>query len=146
MISSMRPAAFPLRRQSALIRFVVPACLLTICFLYLSGPAVVVLSPVADDTSAAAAAAAAAPLPTCRPTRQAGHVPDWSNDLQRPIDDEKPADVPPHTVPGKHPIDDLIDGADKTFNTLLAKQSHNVAEAAAAYRKRRGPPPAAGLR
>ncbi|KAH6896712.1 hypothetical protein B0T10DRAFT_396573 [Thelonectria olida] len=42
-----------------------------------------------------------------------------------------------------HPIDQLIDEAETTFNNLLAKESKSLEEAAAAYRKRRGrhPPP-----
>jgi hypothetical protein len=42
-----------------------------------------------------------------------------------------------------HPIDDLIKTAEKEFAEVLKKESHDVKEAAAAYRKRRGrhPPP-----
>jgi len=42
-----------------------------------------------------------------------------------------------------HPIDDLIAGADKTFEDLLKKESKTLETAASEYRKRRGrhPPP-----
>jgi hypothetical protein len=42
-----------------------------------------------------------------------------------------------------HPIDTLIEGAEKTFRDLLHKESHDINTAAAEYRKRRGrhPPP-----
>jgi hypothetical protein len=42
-----------------------------------------------------------------------------------------------------HPIDTLIDAAEKTFEGLLAKESKDLESAAAAYRERRGrhPPP-----
>lgn len=43
----------------------------------------------------------------------------------------------------KHPIDDLIEGAEKTFRDLLSKESKDLNSAAAKYRERRGrhPPP-----
>jgi hypothetical protein len=42
-----------------------------------------------------------------------------------------------------HPIDTLIEAAEKTFSDLLKKESHDIKTAAAEYRKRRGrhPPP-----
>jgi len=42
-----------------------------------------------------------------------------------------------------HPIDHLIQGANREFEDLLAKETHNVQDAAQAYRDRRGrqPPP-----
>lgn len=42
-----------------------------------------------------------------------------------------------------HPIEELIDNADKTFEALLAKQTFDLKSAASEYRKRRGrhPPP-----
>jgi len=47
------------------------------------------------------------------------------------------------SYPHSHPIDVLIGGAEKTFEELLKKESHDLDSAAAAYRKRRGrhPPP-----
>ncbi|KAG7284215.1 hypothetical protein NEMBOFW57_010579 [Staphylotrichum longicolle] len=45
--------------------------------------------------------------------------------------------------PGAHPIDALIKGADKKFADKIARSTHTLPDAAAAYRKRRGrhPPP-----
>jgi len=45
--------------------------------------------------------------------------------------------------PSGHPIDALIKDADKTFADKLARSTHTLPDAAAAYRKRRGrhPPP-----
>jgi len=49
----------------------------------------------------------------------------------------------PAPKPAAHPIDNLIDAAEKKFNSLLAKQTRTIEDAAAVYRKRRGrhPPP-----
>lgn len=53
---------------------------------------------------------------------------------------EKPLKQPAGSV---HPIDELIQGAETTFDDLLKKESHDIESAAAEYRKRRGrhPPP-----
>ncbi|KAI1264762.1 glycosyltransferase family 90 protein [Xylariaceae sp. FL1019] len=44
---------------------------------------------------------------------------------------------------GNHPIDELIRGADKKFDEIMARESTTLKQAAAAYRERRGrhPPP-----
>lgn len=55
-----------------------------------------------------------------------------------------PDHPPPPTPPLKpHPIDDLVKVAENNFNEILTKESKTLAEAADAYRKRRGrhPPP-----
>ena len=46
-------------------------------------------------------------------------------------------------TPKPHPVDTLVEGADKQFEELLSKQTTGVSEAAQAYRRRRGrhPPP-----
>jgi hypothetical protein len=46
--------------------------------------------------------------------------------------------------PAGHPIDDLIHAAHVTFSKLVSKRTYTLADAAAAYRRRRGrhPPPA----
>ncbi|KAH8592326.1 glycosyltransferase family 90 protein [Bisporella sp. PMI_857] len=58
---------------------------------------------------------------------------------------EKPIDKPAPEAPAGagHPIDRLIDDAQKTFDELMKKQSNDLNTAAAEYRKRRGrhPPP-----
>ncbi|KAH6649565.1 hypothetical protein F5144DRAFT_478046 [Chaetomium tenue] len=45
--------------------------------------------------------------------------------------------------PSEHPIDKLIKAAEEEFATTISKETQNLADAAAAYRKRRGrhPPP-----
>lgn len=50
---------------------------------------------------------------------------------------------PQATTKGHHPIDLLIENADKQFSDILSRQSYSLKDAAAAYRKRRGrhPPP-----
>ena len=56
--------------------------------------------------------------------------------------DSNPGHAPPPTN-RRHPIDTLVKTADDTFKAVLAKESKTLAEAADAYRKRRGrhPPP-----
>lgn len=74
------------------------------------------------------------------------------DDDSKPVHDSKPVQPaqpvqPVQPVPPKpatpHPIDDLIKVANKDYEALLAKEAHTLAEAAQAYRKRRGrhPPP-----
>lgn len=70
------------------------------------------------------------------------------DDESKPVPDAKPAaaqPVPPkpNTAAPPHPIDDLIKVAEKDFNGMLSKESKTLAEAAHAYRTRRGrhPPP-----
>lgn len=61
--------------------------------------------------------------------------------MEHPTTNELPISVP--KPKSEHPIDTLIQNAEKTFQELLAKESHDVNAAAAEYRKRRGrhPPP-----
>lgn len=56
-----------------------------------------------------------------------------------PVTDKPEAKAPAST----HPIDELIEGAEKSFADLLKKESKDLKSAAAEYRKRRGrhPPP-----
>lgn len=66
-----------------------------------------------------------------------------SDQIIAPVEEtgaEKPITRPKEPA---HPIDTLIEGADKTFDDLLKKESHDLNSAAAEYRKRRGrhPPP-----
>ena len=55
----------------------------------------------------------------------------------------RPTTPATHPDSGAHPIDLLIQAGEEDFDALLSKQTHDVASAAAAYRKRRGrhPPP-----
>ncbi len=131
MIARMRSAAFPPRRPSALVRFILPACLMMLGFLYLGRPSSVIVIP---------SAASWTRYSTARHSHQASAFSGWRQEGQQPIDIKKP-EAPGKT--GAHPIDGLIDEAQRTFSDLLAKESHTIAEAAAAYRRRRGrhPPP-----
>lgn len=63
----------------------------------------------------------------------------------RPVGQQEPiTDSSISTPSGAHPIDQLIDTADKRFADMVAQETHSLEQAAAAYRKRRGrhPPPA----
>ncbi|TVY81963.1 Beta-1,2-xylosyltransferase [Lachnellula suecica] len=64
--------------------------------------------------------------------------------IQKPPSAEKPATDSIATSNTTHPIDELIQKAEKEFAVVLKKESHDVKAAAAEYRKRRGrhPPPA----
>lgn len=55
----------------------------------------------------------------------------------------KPANSPPVNTQELHPIDTLIEKAEKAFDEVLKKESHDLKSAAKAYRERRGrhPPP-----
>jgi hypothetical protein len=143
----MRSPAFPPRRPSALLRYLVPAFLLCLAFYYLSGTG--------QDIS-------------LRKGKTQTYVPNQPHDEQSkptypgkettangaPKVPSKPdvltttASAASHTPnkaasTGTHPIDTLIANAEKDFSAVLAKESHTLAEAAAAYRQRRGrhPPP-----
>lgn len=78
------------------------------------------------------------------PAQKPVHATD--DDDVKPIHESKPVQ-PVQPSPPKpataHPIDDLIKVANKDFEGILAKESKTLAEAAQAYRKRRGrhPPP-----
>ncbi|KAI0475714.1 glycosyltransferase family 90 protein [Xylariaceae sp. FL0804] len=63
---------------------------------------------------------------------------------EKPIGQAKTSSEPPVAEAlGNHPIDDLIRRAEDNFDKVLAKEVHTLAEAAEAYRMRRGrhPPP-----
>lgn len=122
---------FSPRRPSAFLRYLVPALLLCLAFYYLSGTG--------QDIS-------------LRPQKPTAYIPSKSQDaakspLQAEILTTPTAAVShiPTKAPssGTHPIDTLIANAEKDFSAVLAKESRTLAEAAAAYRQRRGrhPPP-----
>jgi hypothetical protein len=141
----------PPRRPTALLRYLVPAFLLCLAVYYLTGTG-------QDDSNAV--------------EKSPSNVPDLShNNKSKPTDSGKgtaahgapeakptPQDLTtttsasthiPTKTPGNapssstHPIDSLIAKADEDFDAVLTKESHTLAEAAAAYRERRGrhPPP-----
>ncbi|KAI1344356.1 hypothetical protein F5Y15DRAFT_110339 [Xylariaceae sp. FL0016] len=164
----MRSPAFPPRRPSHLIRYVLPAVLILYLFYY--------LSPHADKTAALNEYVSAGhgatvhdiPIPDAHPAQDQKPVPEHvpeqvpqrvvpdaakekSGDHQlddvgeKPIVDSKPPPLDPSMAgaTGKHPIDELISVAERDFSKVMAKEAKTLADAADAYRKRRGrhPPP-----
>lgn len=182
MISSkMRSPAFPPRRPSAIVRYLVPAIIIITLFYHFSGPQQ--QSPSIPSTSVVFPPDSIPQQAPGQPGREspAGKSGDQSSDpsaklqhdaqkprpqaAQEPIVDTKPKEEETLQVDqskqpasgsdsssnsdsqssgtGAHPIDRLIDLANKQFDDQLREESHTLSEAAAAYRKRRGrhPPP-----
>ncbi|CAJ2509698.1 Uu.00g147240.m01.CDS01 [Anthostomella pinea] len=164
----MRSPAFPPRRPSHLIRYIFPAVLLLCLFFYLSHDT----SHASDAENYMSAGHGSSthrtPETDSPPVQQP--IPNSHEQVQNVADDKKQTpdkhdapvvesspkgdwkskgdskskpQQPDHETPATHPIDQLIDGAEKDFTSMLAKQSRTLAEAADAYRKRRGrhPPP-----
>ncbi|KAG8162140.1 hypothetical protein KVR01_007905 [Diaporthe batatas] len=183
MISSrMRSPAFPPRRPSAIVRYLVPAIIIITLFYHFSGPQQQ-NSPSIPPTSFVSPPDSLPQNAPSQPGREspAGKTPGQSSDpganlqhdankhrpeaAQEPIVDTKPKEEETlqldHSKPpaaggdsgsnsgsqssgaGAHPIDRLIDLANKQFDDQLTDESRTLSEAAAAYRKRRGrhPPP-----
>ncbi|KAH8903367.1 hypothetical protein BR93DRAFT_865817, partial [Coniochaeta sp. PMI_546] len=134
-------------RPSALLRYLVPAFLLCLAFYYLSGTGqdlslrdgktqtYVPSKPHSDESK-----------PTYPGKETTTH--DTPNTPSKPkvlTTTTSAASHSPTKAPaaGTHPIDTLIEKAERDFSAVLAKESHTLAEAAAAYRERRGrhPPP-----
>lgn len=182
MISSrMRSPAFPPRRPSAIVRYLVPAIIIITLFYYFSGPQQQLPQSVPPTTWAAPPNSlpqqASGQLNHESPAGKSAEQPSGSSAnqqqavnqarpqaAQEPIVDTKPKEEEtlqldhgekpaPGSGGGKsesqssgkgaHPIDRLIDLANKQFADQLTEESHTLSEAAAAYRKRRGrhPPP-----
>ncbi|RYP33327.1 hypothetical protein DL767_004822 [Monosporascus sp. MG133] len=203
MAMMMRSPAFPPRRPSHLVRYIVPAFILLCLFYYLSGtsradipikydstvghkdPATsnhdslnqqgplrgheehtvkegLVLEKKPEDHVNGAVERPVETLPGS--DEKSDKAATGSSDGKEPGHhdddlDKKPVEVlpgsddkskwnsnPGHAPPPanrRHPIDALIRTADDTFKAVLAKESKTLAEAADAYRKRRGrhPPP-----
>ncbi|KAI1843425.1 hypothetical protein JX265_013307 [Neoarthrinium moseri] len=149
----MRSPAFPPRRPSHLVRYILPAALLIYLLYYLSRT-----GADAPTTHVTAGGSGAAPAPA-HEDHQIMYTPGEKEKPSYQVDDEKPLeheptgndktppashgqDGPPHasTV---HPIDSLIKVAEVDFAEIMSRESNTLQEAAAAYRKRRGrhPPP-----
>ncbi|KAK8096258.1 hypothetical protein PG999_014280 [Apiospora kogelbergensis] len=133
----MRSPAFPPRRPSHLLRYLLPAALLC-CLLYYYSSQPQVEVPVTYV------------LPGNNPAHDNFYVPadgrppssPPSDAPEQPLVDEKASTIPDDPGAG-HPIDSLIKVAETQFNDAMAKESHTLEEAAKAYRARRGrhPPP-----
>lgn len=162
MIShKMRSPAFPPRRPSAILRYLVPAFFLLVLF-YCLRPSDDSIRPIPQNYKPPVAPFQN--LPPSHPNHQspAGktaeiateHSAKEQHEVNQPrpltpaqgdslqVDDsQKPTQGA--KAKGSHPIDRLIAIADQQFADALSQESHSLKEAAAAYRKRRGrhPPP-----
>ncbi|KAF6789692.1 capsule associated protein [Colletotrichum sojae] len=159
MVKLLSPA-FPSRRPSSLLRYVLAVVLVMGLFFYFDPRSNGIpttqpqtekpqsppqtpdpIPPVQEQPQEAEK-----PIPEPEPEHVAEPKPVPPVD-DRPVDADataKPADTPaPVSTPRPHPIDTLIKEADETFEALLKKESKSLTEAAKAYRERRGrhPPP-----
>lgn len=179
MIShKMRSPAFPPRRPSAVLRFLIPSFFLLVLFYYLrpepeatpsfpqtytppiqgqsssqlnhQSPSGIIGQKVPDTHSAKEQHEANQPRPISQqdPIVDSTSKEPPSNKDDTPKVDDSTSSSSSQTSTnthekGSHPIDRLIDIANKKFEDNLAEQSHSLGDAAAAYRKRRGrhPPP-----
>lgn len=166
MISqTMRSPAFPPRRPSAILRYLLAAGFLLVLFYYFCPP---------QDTAQSIqkiSTPPAKPIQNHSPSQLNHQSPSGKNgetttehsakeqhevnqprplSPQEPITDSNTLEVDESSQKstqanskGSHPIDRLIDIANKQFADVLSQESHSLTEAAAAYRKRRGrhPPP-----
>ncbi|KAM0811863.1 putative Capsular associated protein [Seiridium cardinale] len=153
----MRSPAFPPRRPSHLVRYIVPAVILICLLYYLSntGPErpTTYLSG-GSSTSDGVQQISYTPGQNKNPLYGAEPTDGGKSEdkVERPIDYDSGSGVvgtgsqaAPLTS-NNHPIDSLIKVADAGFKDLLARESHSLEDAAAAYRKRRGRHPPPGFR
>lgn len=164
----MRSPAFPPRRPSHLVRYIFPAVLLLGIFYYLSNKpqeSQTSNTYLTSDRDSFKSSSSSSPAynhgtpdvvdqPAKNPSTDQkpvhGDLDDGNQDDEdkpvhesKPVQPVQPVQPAPPKPPTDHPIDQLIKVADKDFEDLLAKESNTLAEAAQAYRKRRGrhPPP-----
>ncbi|KAJ9145320.1 Capsule associated protein [Pleurostoma richardsiae] len=157
----MRSPAFPPRRPSALIRYIVPAVFIIVCLYWMSGSTRLssTYTPTADSQLQFEKPGHQNTLPAGESGQ--GAVTVIYSEAEKPAGGQQQGhqaggDTPSQTGAGHvssaaqkpavskpHPIDDLLSAAEKEYSDLMATESHSLAEAAAAYRKRRGrhPPP-----
>lgn len=169
----MRSQGFPPRRPSAILRYLVPALFLLALFYYLNPqeettrsipqtyiPPIPIQnqspsqlnhqSPSGKTGETAAEHSAKEQHEVNQPRPILPQDPSVDSDPKKTTsskgdtlevdDSQKPTQS---KTKGSHPIDRLIDIADKQFADVLSQESHSLKDAAAAYRKRRGrhPPP-----
>lgn len=151
----MRSPAFPPRRPSHLVRYIVPAVVLICLLYYLSntGPeAPTTYLPGGSTSSHDGQQLSYTPGQHRKPPTEAGPAKESTAEKEdeKPIEYDSDKDVAAPTTPqgaapasSVHPIDTLIKAAEDGFKEMLDKESHTLEEAAAAYRTRRGrhPPP-----
>lgn len=139
----MRSPAFPPRRPSHLIRYIFPAGVLIFVIYYLrnagSDPRHSLVSPGGSSSIHGQSDIFYSPGKSKdrpgdeneKPMHDSSHLNDAMSSGGRP------------DTLGSHPIDSLIRVAEADFKSTIAKESSSLAEAAKAYRKRRGrhPPP-----
>lgn len=162
----MRSPAFPPRRPSAFLRYLIPAFLLISIFYYLRQPPQLTPSTGIKSTSeppipipdlsqikSPPASQNGEQLSHQSPSGKYGEQPseytvkqqhdvNQPRPLQEPLVDASSNSKSSHAQ-GAHPIDHLISNANKHFDEIMSQESHTLPEAAAAYRKSRGrhPPP-----
>lgn len=185
MISSkMRSPAFPPRRPSAIVRYLIPAIIIITLFYYFSGaqqqqPPSIPPTTWGSPPNSVPQQAPSQPGKDSPSGKSGDQASDASAKLQHEANKARPqaaqepiVGTPPKEEEtlqldqsqrpasgsgsqgsgssgsqssdnGVHPIDRLIDLANKQFADQLTEESHTLSEAAAAYRKRRGrhPPP-----
>jgi len=125
----------PRRRSGGLARYTLFAIIiLTIIYYYRSGDTAAVPRPYGVTPNRPLTQSGVADTPKPPPVK-----------LENPQKIAESTPEVPTTSPAgpAHPIDTLIKGAEKTYQDLLKKESHDIKAAAEEYRKRRGrhPPP-----
>lgn len=162
----MRSPAFPPRRPSAFLRFLIPAFLVIAIIYYLRQP-----PQSTPSTGLKSSSEPPIPIPDLShnkdlPTSQNGdqlshqspsgkhgeqpseytvkqqHDVNQPRPVQEPLVDDSSSSTTSHAK-GAHPIDRLISDANKHFDDIMSQESRTLDAAAAAYRKSRGrhPPP-----
>ncbi|KAK7923783.1 hypothetical protein PG985_007854 [Apiospora marii] len=147
----MRSPAFPPRRPSHLVRYLLPGALLCcLLYYYASQPVEVPMIYVLPGNSAIHDSFYT-PADGSKPSSPISDAQQLEQPLEQPLVQEEkpqkpqtpPTDTKPDDANAGHPIDSLIKVAETQFNEAMAKESHTLEEAAKAYRTRRGrhPPP-----
>lgn len=159
----MRSPAFPPRRPSAILRYLIPAVLLITLFYYLRQPVSPFTPPTTvykppyqppisdyknaqtndntnDNTNNNGQISHQSPV-----GKNGEQTTEYTVKQQHDVNQPRPVQEPLVDSSGKpsHPIDRLISTANQQFDDMMRHESHTLSAAAAAYRARRGrhPPP-----
>ncbi|KAH7028850.1 uncharacterized protein B0I36DRAFT_126613 [Microdochium trichocladiopsis] len=156
----MRSSAFPPRRPSHLVRYIIPS-VIVIYFLYYMGSSSP-SAPVSYVTGTSSSSSGSTypdtnhgPAHNVPPkgasvehnpayehkNEEQDHRPDYGASTE-PLP-KPPVHASPDSTGHTHPIDALIKSAQQDFDAMMAKEASSLKEAASAYRARRGrhPPP-----